>query len=279
MTVKIWNPATYCAELTLSGHDGVILSLYQLLNGFLCSGSADETVRIWDVVTGACVGAVNWGGPVYCMTQMEAGKLFGGDYLGFIRLYCCHKIGFDYTLQGHHAPSELDTLDYPISNEVERLTVVRALVGLPDTRLCSAGDDGTVRIWDTKQGSCEAILLGHEGPVRCLALLMDGRVCSGSEDKTVRVWDINGKICDVLLKAHTAGVWAVTQLADGRVCSGSDDFTLKLWDVSTSACVCTLVDHKNYVSSVVELPDGRLCSASWDKHLKIWGVANKLPSL
>jgi len=65
---------------------------------------------------------------------------------------------------------------------------VRALAVLPDGRLASASEDGTVRVWRPSTGVCEAVLKGHTSWVTALAVLPDGRLASGSRDSIVRVW-------------------------------------------------------------------------------------------
>ena len=61
----------------------------------------------------------------------------------------------------------------------------------PDGRqLASAGDDGTVRLWDPASGQPTATLQGHTDSVNGVAFSPDGRqLASASGDHTVRLWD------------------------------------------------------------------------------------------
>jgi tetratricopeptide (TPR) repeat protein len=57
-------------------------------------------------------------------------------------------------------------------------------------RLVSAGDDRTVRVWDTGTGQQLLSLEGHGGAVCSLAFGPDDRlIASASDDGTVKVWD------------------------------------------------------------------------------------------
>jgi WD40 repeat protein len=85
---------------------------------------------------------------------------------------------------------------------------VKALAQLPDGRLCSGGNDKTVRVWRVdplpapdvlaRDGACERVLVGHAAPVTALAALLDGRVCAASAEG-VRVWDAHTGACHALL--------------------------------------------------------------------------------
>ena|GEM_PF-1697726 len=57
-------------------------------------------------------------------------------------------------------------------------------------RLVSAGNNGTLRLWDTASGECLAILEDHQGPVLACGWSPDGdRLVSAGDDGTLRLWD------------------------------------------------------------------------------------------
>ena len=61
----------------------------------------------------------------------------------------------------------------------------------PDgTRVVTASDDKTARLWDAATGAPIAVLSGHEDAVWSAAFSPDGtRVVTASKDKTARLWD------------------------------------------------------------------------------------------
>ncbi len=61
----------------------------------------------------------------------------------------------------------------------------------PDgTRILTASQDKTARIWDAKTGALLVTLTGHNRAVASAQFSPDGRrVVTASHDKTARVWD------------------------------------------------------------------------------------------
>jgi WD40 repeat protein len=80
---------------------------------------------------------------------------------------------------------------------------VNALAVLPDGRLASGSDDGTIKLWDPASGSCAATLEGHSDWCDALAVLPDGRLASGSGDRTIKLWDPASGSCAATLEGHS----------------------------------------------------------------------------
>ena len=63
------------------------------------------------------------------------------------------------------------------------------------TRVASASNDSTIKIWDAS-GACLQTLEGHSGSVRSIAFSHDStRVASASNDRTVKIWDASSSAC------------------------------------------------------------------------------------
>jgi len=57
--------------------------------------------------------------------------------------------------------------------------------------VASAGDDSTVKVWDSRTGKFLRSFRGHTGLVTSVAFTPDGRrLLSGNRHKTVPVWDL-----------------------------------------------------------------------------------------
>jgi WD40 repeat protein len=87
---------------------------------------------------------------------------------------------------------------------------VQSVAYQPDgTRLATAGNDRTVRIWDAATGQHLHTLTGHTDWVQSAAYHPDGtRLATGANDGTVRIWDT--------ATSDQAG-WRAEHLPDGEL--------------------------------------------------------------
>jgi WD40 repeat protein/ABC-type Fe3+/spermidine/putrescine transport system ATPase subunit len=144
------------------------------------------------------------------------------------------------------------------------------------TRVLSAGQDGTVRIWDWTQGAEVAVLQGHQSGVNSTAFSSDGtRVVSAGDDGTVRVWDWARGAELSVLRDGQRWVWTAAFSPDGtRVVSAGEDGTVRVWDWAVGAAVNALQGHDGSVTSAAFSPDGsRVISAGADGTVRIWDWA------
>ena len=57
--------------------------------------------------------------------------------------------------------------------------------------IASAGEDSTVKVWDSHTGKLLRSFRGHTGLVSSVAFSPDGLcLVSGSRDTTIKVWDL-----------------------------------------------------------------------------------------
>jgi WD40 repeat protein len=152
----------------------------------------------------------------------------------------------------------------------------------PDgSRLVSASEDETLKLWDAETGVELATLTGHTEGVLACAFSPDGsRIVSGSYEpwwikgraSTLKLWDAKAGAELATLAGHTKRVHDCAFSPDGgRIVSASGDSTLKLWNAKTGAELATLAGHTESVTGCAFSSDGsRIVSASWDTTLKLW---------
>ena len=129
-------------------------------------------------------------------------------------------------------------------------SVVSAAFSPDGTRVVTASDDGTARIWDAASGRELALLSGHTGRVVSAAFSPDGtRVVTASDDGTARIWDAaSGESCAP--RGHTGAVVSAAFSPDGpRVVTASDDRTARVWDAATGKELAPLAATPDSVNS------------------------------
>jgi eukaryotic-like serine/threonine-protein kinase len=146
----------------------------------------------------------------------------------------------------------------------------------PDgTRLASAGEDRTARLWDVATGAPLATFRGHESKVLGVSFSPDGaRLLTTSADGTVRQWDATtGREVEPPYDRHSGNVTAAEYSPDGMwVASAGSDRTVRVWQARGRRDVAVLHGHSGNVTAVAFTPDGRrLASVSRPSRLNIAG--------
>ena len=280
-----------CIE-SFEAHQEKIVSLIELKNGKIATGSYDCTIKIWNLNNLECEKTINEGGYVLCLLEFEDNMLLSGTNECTIQLWDINSTYSQsiFTFQGHELwvsclvkcsdkcfascsnDSDIRIWDYYIRKCTNILKghddCVLTLTQLNDGRLCSGGADLTIKIWNWEMGTCEKTLTGHQKWVKCVCQLTNGYLVSGSDDKTIKIWKDDNVITELLEHSHS--VRAICQISDNLFASASFDKTIKIWDINTMECVQTLKGHKSNVIGIIYHSNGSLISCSNDHYIKIW---------
>jgi WD40 repeat protein len=104
----------------------------------------------------------------------------------------------------------------------------------PDgTRIVTASNDKTARIWDSATGALITILRGHQDVVSSAVFSADSRlIATASHDKTARVWDAATATEIAAVQGHEDQVYSIAFSPDStRIVTASHDKTARIWDV------------------------------------------------
>jgi WD40 repeat protein len=144
----------------------------------------------------------------------------------------------------------------------------------PDgSRIVTASQDRTARIWNANTGRLIAILRGHKRQVFSATFSPDSRrIVTASADKTARLWDAaTAREIDIFRGHEDAVVTAVFSPDGKRIVTASRDDTARVWDVSTGRQIGILRGHQDQLESAAFSADGaRIVTASDDKTARIW---------
>jgi WD40 repeat protein len=145
----------------------------------------------------------------------------------------------------------------------------------PDGSLiATGGEDGSVRISRSEDGSEVAALDAHDVPVRITTFDPSGeRVLTAADDGTMRLWDTAAGALVADLVGHTDRVQSAVFNPDGRRLLTSGDTTARLWDVATGRPL-RVVDAVDFaLVSAAFLPGGqRILTGSDGNGAQIWDL-------
>ncbi|MBW2708813.1 MAG: WD40 repeat domain-containing protein [Deltaproteobacteria bacterium] len=237
----------------LKGHDNVVFSLaFSPDSRFLASGSADKTVRVWDVSRKRAVhtlkGHKNY---IYALAWFPDGKrLISGS--------------FDHTLM---------IWDPKTGRRIKTLTghgddVVSVAVSPDGRHIVSGSDDKTLRLWDGRSGAFVKVLAEQNQTVDSLSFSPDGREIltghgNGSGACENNLFTVPQGKKRLAFTRHDNLVQATAISPDGHLAAtgGGDDNLIYLWDMKTGAVKQTLSGKGKSVWSVGFSRDGK--SISW----------------
>lgn len=152
----------------------------------------------------------------------------------------------------------------------------RAVTFSPDGRMvASAGEDHTVKLWDTRTWQLVATLSGHTDTVTNVAFSPDGRtLASACADHSIKLWDPVGRREVAMLTGHTNVVNALAFSPDGRLlATAGGDQAVRLWDMRTHRTTATLTGHTRSVLALAFSRDGRtLASSGADRAVHLWNT-------
>lgn len=151
----------------------------------------------------------------------------------------------------------------------------------PDgTRIVTASNDKTARVWDVATGAPLSVLAGHDSYLYFAAFSPDGsRVVTASDDRTARVWDARSAAQLVVLSGHDDQVVSAAYSPDGsRIVTASTDKTARIWDARSGVQLTVLSGHAKLVTFAAYSPDGtRIVTTSSDNTARIWDARTGAP--
>ncbi|MEZ4866162.1 MAG: BTAD domain-containing putative transcriptional regulator [Caldilineaceae bacterium] len=297
---------------TLHGHTHKVAALAFSPDGAcLASGSADQTIRLWEVTTGRCIntlrGHVHW---VRALAFTPNGALLAsGSADQTVRLWEVATGRCIDTLRGHthtiwavafnaagrllvsggqdHAIRlwDLENLaqsHISITLQGDISTVNAAVLSPSGDLLATADSKGGVRLWQMEHtavhGHCIRHFVGHSQFLWALAFSPDGNyLASAGKDQVVRLWDVANGRCVEQLHGHPRAVHCVKFDPTGRLlASAGDDGTIYLWQVRPSGqgqLLTTLSGHTQVVEDLAFSPDGAwLVSCGGGQSVRIWDL-------
>ncbi|ETO04395.1 WD-40 repeat protein, partial [Reticulomyxa filosa] len=279
---------------TISAHTDTVRSIdYSTFDDcdFLCSGSSDKTICVWDMGTSKQLSNINeYSHVIFCV------KFSPYHYYYHNRSIIC-SASYDKTIR---------FVDFKSNKECKYLTDTLEL----GRYLCSGSNDESIRLWDVGTSTLLHVFNGHEDGILCVdfsplqtngnhksAAVIGGNgysICSGSWDGNIRLWDIETAKELSVFKGHEGGINTIKYLpyatginggGGSMLCSGSGDKTVRLWDIRSENTTQVFIGHTESVTCVDNSPfvnatidqfgignANIMCSGSWDNTIRFWDI-------
>ncbi|ETO31189.1 WD-40 repeat protein [Reticulomyxa filosa] len=198
----------YNKQLQLfNGHtDGVCSIEFSSFNcgRYLCSGSSDATIRLWDLETSKSLHTFNdYKKTIWCvaMSPLQNNDNDKSNDIGVIG-------GNGYTICFGSKDTTIYILDIETTKQLNIFkgheNWVRSVKYGSDelvNTILSGSDDRSVRLWDIRSGQQIQVFYGHKSAVCAVEYSpfvvnnievggYSNVICSGSFDSTIRFWDI-----------------------------------------------------------------------------------------
>lgn len=203
---------------------------------------------------------------------------------------------------------DLNSPGNPIGEFDGHGSTVRSIELLPDGRVVSGSNDGTLQIWDPGRPGAAIQEVRGAGNIWAVAVLPDGRVLAGGDQSTIYIWDPAtsagatdrllfprppdgqfladvatvpteaasdlGGAEPVVFEGHGEDIRAVLPLPDGRVVSVDRGSRALIWNPDDVRAAPTRyeTDIGNVQASAV-LPDGQIAWAA-DGRVEVWDPAD-----
>lgn len=242
--------------------------------GTMVSASQDDTVKVWDLNAGRCIGSLEGHTASVRALQVEDNILVTGSADATVRLWDLSKAHYDP--QGSRFGRD-DEEDDGIAFENP--------------------DDHAVDPPEGSMADCPLFVLqSHMDEITCLHLRGDVLV-SGSSDKTLRQWDLEKGRCvqtlDVMWAAAQASVslgsgeatWRQTsraapgaadfvgalQVFESALACGTADGMVRLWDLRSGQVHRSLVGHTGPVTCL-QFDDVHIVTGSLDRSIRVSSI-------
>jgi WD40 repeat protein len=136
----------------------------------------------------------------------------------------------------------------------------------PGNRLISGCYDGSIKIWDRKNGECIKTINDHTKVVREIFINSNDKLVTNSLDQTIRCFDLNSFDC---LWKIDADARSCDLLSNNKLIFCDDHIKIQVWETNTCTCLKTIEYNAWRVKGI---SDELIATGSFQNEIIIWNI-------
>ena len=266
-----FEPGSIIRELR--AHTEMITALdFDVPFGTMVTSGLDDTVKVWDLNAGKCIGLLEGHTASVRTLQVEDNLVATGSMDATVRLWDLSKSHYEpqnNRINKHDgdddplafgeieeeeddSPPSGSMADCPVFTLAAHVDEVTALHFRGDT-LISGSADKTLRQWDLEKGRC----------VQTLDVMWAAAQASATMGLSEGSWRKTGRTADA-----SADFVGALQVFDAALACGTADGMVRLWDLRSGQVHRSLVGHTGPVSCL-QFDDVHLVTGSWDRSIRV----------
>lgn len=266
-----FEPGSMIREIP--AHNDMITALdFDVPFGTMVTSALDDTVRVWDMNAGRCIGLLEGHAASVRALQVEDNIVATGSMDATIRLWDLSKaiyepqdnrinkeggdeedpLAFGNAEDAGFEPPAGTMKECPLFTLSAHVDEVTALYFKGDT-LISGSSDKTLRQWDLEKGRC----------VQTLDVMWAAAQASATMGSSEGQWRSTGRLPDA-----TADFVGAVQVFDAALACGTADGMVRLWDLRSGQVHRSLVGHTGPVTCL-QFDDVHLVTGSLDRSIRV----------
>lgn len=236
-------------------HFDEITSILPIENNYVCTGSKDKTIKIWNIDL-----------------EKKIGEFTGHD--GSVT--CLQKI----ILNSNELDRRRNILKKILGKEIE----------IKENFILSGSSDNTIKLWNLNLKNLARNINIHNNSITGIISCKDQRsFISCSSDKTIKLFDILNETIIQNINAHHAPIKSIIIFNDNiRFATADEEGIIIIWKMVTSFCINyqrflvktilmeKIIKNEDYIDSMINsaLNFNYLIVAGKNGRIKIWNYLN-----